>query len=176
MLGTDDLAAHGWDANGTDAGNGAANVAPAHAPLAFSGDGNADQLLGASPFTAEDFGDQEIFGSTTQEVFSAPANSEGFYSDLGGLTEAGQLLEASDNSLDGVLAPSDAQPEGQTDLGLTSLKPGDDLGGGSMPGLVSTDAMPDSPDMALATGATSSGAEDNLAHQQAMHEVNHSNG
>ncbi|MEI3478648.1 MAG: hypothetical protein V8Q84_05455 [Bilophila sp.] len=75
-----------------------------------------------------------------------------------------------------MLAPSDAQPEGQTDLGLTSLKPGDDLGGGSMPGLVSTDAMPDSPDMALATGAASSGAEDNLAHQQAMHEVNHSNG
>ena len=175
-LGTDDLAAHDWDANETDAGNGAANVAPAHAPLAFSGDGNADQLLGASPFTADDFGDQNIFGNTTQEVFSAPANSEGFYSDLGGLTEAGQLLEASDNSLDGVLAPSDAQPEGQTDLGLTSLKPGDDLGGGSMPGLVSTDAMTDSPNMALATGAASSGAEDNLAHHQAMHEVNHSNG
>ena len=55
-LGTDDLAAHDWDANETDAGNGAANVAPAHAPLAFSGDGNADQLLGASPFTADDFG------------------------------------------------------------------------------------------------------------------------
>ena len=45
-----------------------------------------------------------------------------------------------------------------------------------MPGLVSTDAMTDSPNMALATGAASSGAEDNLAHHQAMHEVNHSNG
>ncbi|MEI3478649.1 MAG: VCBS domain-containing protein [Bilophila sp.] len=31
-LGTDDLAAHGWDANGTDAGNGAANVAPPMRP------------------------------------------------------------------------------------------------------------------------------------------------